>query len=55
MTLEFLSTLLHNVGFMPKAYEEERTTFRLLDQDFNITLDEWCNYFGFTNNDDDLR
>ena len=55
MTLEFLSTLSHNVGLMPNAYEEERITFRLLDQYFNITFQEWCNYFGFTNNDDEIR
>jgi len=40
---------------MPNAYEEERITFCLLDQDFNITFAEWCNYFGFPNNDDDIR
>jgi hypothetical protein len=40
---------------MPNAYEEERITFRLLDQDYNITFQEWCDYFGFTNNDDDIR
>src|SRR3990170_8614913 len=55
MTLEFLSTLSHNVGLMPNAYEEERVTFRLLNQDFNITFQEWCDYFGFTNNDDDIH
>jgi hypothetical protein len=55
MTLEFLSTLSHNVGLMPNAYEEERITFRLLDQDFNITLNEWRNHFGFPKNDYDLR
>ena len=55
MTLEFLSTLSHNVGLTPNVYEEERITFRLMDQDFNITLDEWCTHFGFTNNDDDIR
>ena len=55
LTLEFLSTLSHNVGLMPNAYAEERITFRLLDQDFNITFAEWCNYFGFPNNDDDVR
>ena len=54
MTLEFLSTLSHNVGLMPNAYEEERITFHLLDQDFNITFQEWCNYFCLTNNDDDI-
>ena len=55
LTLEFLSTLSHNVGLLPRVDEEERITFRLMDQDFNITLDEWCNYFGFTNNNDDVR
>ena len=54
LMLEFLSTLSHNVGLMPNAYEEERITFHLLDQDFNITFAKWCNYFGFPNNDDDL-
>src|SRR3990170_8171664 len=54
MTLEFLSTLSHNVGLMPNAYEEERIAFRLLDQDFNITLDEWCARFGFSINHDDI-
>jgi hypothetical protein len=55
MTLEFLSTLSHNVGLVLNSYEKEWITFRLLDQDFNITLDEWCNHFGFTNNNEDLR
>ena len=54
MTLEFHRTLSHNVGLMPNAYEEERITFCLLDQDFNITLDEWCAHFGFPNNHDDI-
>lgn len=26
-----------------------------MDQDFNITFQEWCNYFGFPNNDEDIR
>ena len=55
LTLEFLGTLSHNVGLMPNSYEEVRITFRLLDQDFDITFVEWCNYFGFPNNDDDIR
>ena len=38
MTLEFLSTLSHNVGLVPNVYEEERITFRLLYHDFNITF-----------------
>ena len=53
--IEFLSTLSHNAGLVPNAYEEERITFCLLDQDFNITIVEQCNYFGFPNNDADIR
>ena len=54
MMLEFLSILSHDVGLMPNTYEEERMTFCLLNRDFNITLSEWCNHFGFPNNDDDI-
>jgi hypothetical protein len=38
VTLEFLSTILHNVGLVLNAYEQERITFCLLDQDFNIFI-----------------
>jgi hypothetical protein len=31
MTLEFLSTLSHNVVLMPNVDKEERITFRLMD------------------------
>ena len=55
LTLEFLSTLTHNVSLVPIVDEEEWITFHLMDRDFNITLDEWCNYFGFTNNNDDIH
>ena len=51
-----LSFLVHShfVGLMPNAYEEERITFYPMDQDFNITLDEWCTHFGFTNNNEEI-
>ena len=55
LMLEFLNTLAYNVGHSPRVDEEEWITFHLMNQDFNITLEEWCNYFGFTNNDDDVR
>ena len=55
LMLEFLSTLSHNVGHSPRVDEEEWITFRLMNQNFNINLEEWCNYFSFTNNDDDVR
>ena len=53
LTLEFLCSLSHNVGHYPME-EEEQITFRLMDQDFNITLEEWCSLFVFANNTDDV-
>ena len=35
--------------------EEEWITFHIKNQEFDITLDEWCNHFGFINNNDDAR
>ena len=55
LMLEFLSSILHNVGLLACADEEARIIFHIMNQEFNITLTEWCNYFGFTNNDDDVR
>ncbi|KAE8786030.1 hypothetical protein D1007_40212 [Hordeum vulgare] len=55
LTLEFLSSLSHNVVLMPSEEEEDRITFCVLDQDIYITTDDWCNHFGFANNDDDFR
>lgn len=54
LTLEFLSTLSHTVGLNPLG-REDRITFRLMDQSFDMSLTEWCTHFGFTNNDGHTR
>jgi hypothetical protein len=33
----------------------ERVKFRLMNHDFDLSFTEWCNYFGFINNDTHIR
>jgi hypothetical protein len=54
LTLVFLSTLKHTVG-LNAGGEDEWITFHLMDQSFGISLMEWCNHFGFPNNDEHYR
>jgi hypothetical protein len=57
-TLELLCTLTHNVNSMPPWNEVQGTKkvkFRLMNRDFDLSLTEWCNYFGFVNNDTHIR
>ena len=59
LTLEFLSTLKHTVGIYYRTEEEyegsDIITFRLINQEYNMTLTEWCNTFGFVNNNSYIR
>ena len=59
LTLEFLSTLKHTVGNFYRNEQEfegsDKITFRLMNKDYNIMLTEWCNYFGFVNNNSHIR
>ncbi|KAK1597257.1 hypothetical protein QYE76_000062 [Lolium multiflorum] len=55
LTLEFLSsTLHHTVGRYHNSEENppgvDRRYFLLMDSDYDLTLDEWCNHFVFENN-----
>ena len=53
LTLEFLSTLMHTVGRYHNPEENQpgvdRISFRLMNREYDLTLDEWCHYFGFDN------
>jgi hypothetical protein len=54
LTLEFLSTLTHTVNaYAPwdGMQGTERVRFRLMNRGYDISLTEWCNHFGFDNND----
>ena len=59
LTLEFLSTLKHTVGNFYHTEEEyegsDIITFRLMNKDYSLTLTEWCNLFGFINNNSYIR
>ncbi|KAK1644314.1 hypothetical protein QYE76_062119 [Lolium multiflorum] len=53
LTLEFLSTLKHTVNHYYNTEENQprvdRISFRLMNHKYDLTLDEWCNHFGFEN------
>ena len=53
LTLEFLSTLKHTVGRYHTPEEDQpgvdRISFHLMNREYELTLDEWCHYFGFNN------
>ena len=53
LTLEFLSTLKHTVNRYYNSEENQpgvdRISFRLMNREYDLTLDEWCNHFGFEN------
>ena len=59
LTLEFLSKLKHTVGNYYRTEQEyegsDRITFCLMNKEYNITLTEWCNIFGFVNNNSHIR
>jgi hypothetical protein len=47
LTLKFLSTLKHTVGQYHNSEESQpgvdRISFRLMNHEYELTLDEWCN------------
>jgi hypothetical protein len=48
---------MHNVNSMTPWNEvqwTERVKFRLMNHDFDLSFNEWCNCFGFFNNDTDI-
>jgi hypothetical protein len=53
LTLELLGTLKHIVGWYHNSEENQpginRISFRLMNREYELTLDEWCHYFGFDN------
>ncbi|KAK1631292.1 hypothetical protein QYE76_005607 [Lolium multiflorum] len=53
LTLEFLSTLKHTLNRYYNSEENirgvDRISFRLMNREYNLTLNEWCNLFGFEN------
>ena len=54
LTLEFLSTLRHTVGpsFVSEEYSPRANiiSFQLMNREYNLSLDQWCQCFGFVNN-----
>lgn len=52
LTLKFLSTMTHTIGHY--AGQEERIHFYLMNNNHDLTLNEWCAIFGFINNDGHL-
>ena len=59
LTLEFLSTLMHTVGKFYCSEEEcpgvDQISFRLMNREYDLTLDNWCHYFGFENSPTAIR
>ncbi|KAK1684084.1 hypothetical protein QYE76_044932 [Lolium multiflorum] len=53
LTLEFLSTLKHTVNCYYNTEENllgvDCISFRSMNREYVLTLDEWCNHFGFEN------
>jgi hypothetical protein len=54
LMFDFLSTVSHIKGndhYTSQVWEKpDRVYFRLMNRDFDLSLTEWCNCFGFTNN-----
>ncbi|KAK1651284.1 hypothetical protein QYE76_069089 [Lolium multiflorum] len=54
LTLDFLSTLKHTVNHYYNTEENQpgvdQISFHLMNSEYDLTSDEWCNHFGFENN-----
>src|SRR4051812_35866133 len=48
LTIEFLSSLPITIKIWRR---EDRISFRLMNNNYSLSLDEWCNCFGLPNND----
>ena len=58
LTLEFLSTLEHTVRNYGDGEQEEGSdmiTFHLMNKEYKLTLTQWCDHFGFVNNNSHIR
>ena len=48
LTIEFLCTLEHNVDIYFRSNSvDERVKFQLMNRAFDMSIQEWCNHFGF--------
>ena len=57
LTMQLLTTLRHTVIKYPGSTEEgiDRITFQLMNRKYNMSLNEWCDHFGFFNGDAYVR
>ena len=56
LTMGFLRTLEHTVDIYPGDNSvEERIKFQLMDRSFDMSINEWCNCFGFAYSDGHTR
>ena len=56
LTMEFLCKLEHTVNIYPGDNSaKERIKFQLMDRSFNMSINEWCNCFGFIYGDGHTR
>jgi hypothetical protein len=55
LTLELLATSKHTVRPCSGGEGYDCISFQLMNRRFDISLNEWCDLFGFYNNDSYLR
>jgi hypothetical protein len=55
LTMEFFSTLEHNIGTHPNRVADENIKFQLMNRYFEMSINEGCNRFGFIYGDGHTR